>query len=342
MFNVKELLMKVVDRSSLLRTLFTYYKCSQSREFLNEINRRAKLSIFDYKELGKELHEYPCFFIPDCNYYGLYHNLLVYSGLQPEHLTVFQKHYFYIEHGLVLGSYVNCYNIGKAKLVTTISPVRQKIIDSTIEGVHSHVIGPYIHYCESLLTIAEIAAKKLDLGKVLLVIPSHSIGSVTAEFDEESFVAAIRKKRNGFDTVIVCLYWKDIDNGSDKIYLNEGFQVSTAGHRDDLNFLPRLKSLFLLASEVYTNSIGTHIAYSLDLHIPITIYEQQVVYKQVQDFQVNREILEKEDNIRTADSDRQIIIDSVHRDNRAVLNQYFGLDRVKSPEEMRKLLLSNR
>lgn len=342
MSRVKELLLKIVDRSSLLRALFTYYKCSQNSNFLNEIDRRSKLSIFDYKALGKELSEYPCFYIPDSNYYGLYHNLLGYAGLRKEDLNLNQKHYFYIEHGLVLGAYVNSYNIGKSKLVTTLSPVRQSHIDNTVEGVLSHAIGPYIHYCKSLLSAAEITAKKSEFGKVLLVIPSHSIGSVMAQFDEDSFIAAIRKKRVGFDTVIVCLYWKDIDNGADKIYLDEGFKISTAGHRDDLNFLPRLKSLFLLASEVYTNSTGTHVAYSLNVGLPISIYYQKVSYKVLQYFRIHSELLEDEKNISSSALDRKTIREALIHDDRAVLNQYFGLDQVKSPEEMRKLLLSIR
>ncbi|WP_104384604.1 hypothetical protein [Sphingobacterium sp. HMA12] len=340
MHKLKEFLAKIVDRNRILRALFTAYKCAQNQGFSAEVDRRSKISIFDYKALAKELVEYPYFYIPDCNYYGLYHHLLGYAGLGKEDLNLIQKHYFYIEHGLVLGTYANQYNMGKAKLITTLSPVRKSYIDGIVNGVPTYVIGPYIHYCPSLLSADEIIAQKAALGKVLLVIPSHSIGSVTAQFDERSFISSIHEKMVGYDTVIVCLYWKDIDNGVDAIYLKEGFKVSTAGHRDDLNFIPRLKSLLLLASEIFTNNLGTHLAYALEVGVPISIYKQKVNYKEVQFFKSNQDILKNEQNVISSRFDRKQIEDALANDDRLVLNQYFGLDQVKSPVEMRKLLLS--
>lgn len=215
MHRLKEFLVKIVDRSRILRALFSACKCSQNPGFNKEVDRRSKISIFDYKVLAKELVEYPYFYISDCNYYGLYHHLLCYAGLEKGDLNLSQKHFFYIEHGLVLGTYTNQYNMSKAKLITTLSQVRKSHIGSIVNGVPTYAIGPYIHYCPSLLSADEIIAQKKALGKVLLVIPSHSIGSVTAQFDEGSFISAIHEKMVGYDTVIVCLYWKDIDNGLD-------------------------------------------------------------------------------------------------------------------------------
>lgn len=340
MLKLKEFLAKIVDRSGMLRALFTSYKCGQNREFQHEIVQRSKVSIFDYKVLSKELAEYPYFYISDCNYYGLYHHLLSYAGLAREELSLTQKHYFYIEHGLVLGSYANRYNMGKAKLITTLSQIRKSYIDNLINGVQTYSIGPYIHYSPSLLSDEDITSLRRKLGKVLLVIPSHSIGSVTAQFDENSFISAIREKMVGFDTVIVCLYWKDIENGVDAIYLKEGFKVSTAGHRDDLNFLSRLKSLFLLASEVFTNNLGTHIAYGLHIGVPLSLYRQEISYKEIQYFKSNHDILKNDKNVSSAQSARKEIEVALAAGDRTVLNRYFGLDQIKSPAEMRKLLLS--
>ncbi|NJI75018.1 hypothetical protein HCX49_17590 [Sphingobacterium kitahiroshimense] len=340
MLRVKEKLTKIVDESSLLRDLFTLYKCNSNRDFCHEIDRRAKVSIFDYKTLGKELFEYPYFYISDCNYYGLYHQLLSYAGLVPEDLSRLQKHYFYIEHGLVLGSYANHYNLKKAKMITTMSQTRKLHIANFVNDTPIHVIGPYIHYSSSLLSENEIMTLKETLGRVLLVIPSHSIGSVTAQFDEQAFITAIREKSVGFDTVIVCLYWKDIDNGADNVYLKEGFKVSTAGHRDDLNFLPRLKSLLLLSSEVFTNNFGTHVAYGSSVGVPVSLYQQQINYKEIQYFKNNDDILKNQENILSSGFAKKEIKAALVHNDRAVLNQYFGLDQVKSQDEMRQILLS--
>lgn len=340
MHRVKQKLTKIVDQSSLLRDLFTFYKCYSNRNFYKEVDRRSKISIFDYEILGKELFEYPYFYISDCNYYGLYHQLLSYAGLVPEDLSRLQKHYFYIEHGLVLGNYANHYNLEKAKLITTMSNLRKLHIADFVNDVPIFAIGPYIHYSTSLLSENELITLKVKLGRVLLVIPSHSIGSVTAEFDKDSFIAAIHEKRVDFDTVIVCLYWKDIDNGADATYLKEGFKVSSAGHRDDLNFLPRLKSLLLLASEVFTNNFGTHLAYGLSVGIPVSLYQQHINYKEIQYFKSNHDLLKNEENVLSSGFAKKEIREAFVQNDLAVLNKYFGLDQVKSRDEMRQILLS--
>ncbi len=337
---IKELILSLVDRNPFLRNLVCLHKQSQNKSFIEEINRRKELSIFDYKALSQELKEYPLFYISDCNYYGLYCSLLQYCGLKFEDLSLRQRHYFYIEHGLVLGRFVNTYNVKKAKAVTTFGRNRQQNINRAVPSAQSVGIGPYIHYCDSLLSDTILEDLKEQLGRVLLVIPSHSIASLKADFDEDLFLSSIKSKMADYDTILVCLYWKDIDNGADEFYLRQGFKVTTAGHRDDLNFLPRLKSLLLLATEVYSNSVGTHVPYCLTLNVPIKIFNQEINYQKIQDFQVNKLVLEDQTNVLSAAMEKTAILEALENNDLEALDHYFGLNSLKSPQEISNLIMA--
>lgn len=234
---------------------------------INDTNNRAKLSVFSYQELIKPLDFYP--FVPhkENNLYGN-------GSVIQSHLPNLDFSQTTIEHGLYIGSLVPSRHLKKRyKNIITFSEYRKKIISAKTDQ-NIIAVGPYIKYAEPLYSSEKLILEKNKLGKTLVIFPSHSIDSVHASYDIAEFIKYIEtfKEKHNFHSVIVCMYWKDIELGNHKQYESSDFQVATAGYSYDPNFLSRLKTILLLSDAVLTNSVGTHIGYSVSLNKPVKIW----------------------------------------------------------------------
>lgn len=259
---------------------------------INEIDKRATLSIFNYNELVKPLDFYP--FVPhkENNLYGN-------GSVIKKYLPEFDYSETTIEHGLYIGSLVPNRHLNKKyKNIITFSNYRKSFI-SPKSDQNIITIGPYIKYTEPLYSLEKAKSEKDKLGKTLVVFPSHSIESVQANYNISKFIEYIEifKKNYDFQSVIVCMYWKDIELDSHKRYEQAGYQIATAGHSYDRNFLSRLKTILLISDAMLTNSVGTHVGYSISLDRPVKIWDgNKIEYS----FLVGNEIeAEKELNQRS-------------------------------------------
>lgn len=234
---------------------------------VRNINARSELSIFDYEELIKPLDFYP--FVPhkENNLYG--NGSVIQSSFPHLDFSVTT-----IEHGLYIGSLVPSRHLkSRFKNIITFSEYRKNFIRTKTDQ-NIITVGPYINYAKPLYSSEKIKSKKKKLGKTLVVFPSHSIDSVYANYDIPEFIKYIKnfKKKYSFDSVLVCMYWKDIELNNHTQYELSGFRVVTAGHSYDANFLSRLKTILLVSDAALTNSVGTHVGYSVSLNKPIQIW----------------------------------------------------------------------
>jgi hypothetical protein len=130
------------------------------------------------------------------------------------------------------------------------------------------VTGPMIQYANSVLSKEAFHKEKCRLGKTLLLFPSHSTHHVTSEFDIHELCGEIESRARGFDSVCVCLYWKDVLLGRAKPYREHGFECATAGHMYDKQFLPRLRSIIELSDVTVSNTCGGQLGYCVGLGKP--------------------------------------------------------------------------
>ncbi|KAA0991308.1 hypothetical protein [Dyadobacter aurulentus] len=347
---MKKIMVKTIvslgEKSLAFRSLYCWVKRRASPDFLEIVESRKNLDIFQISELSQPLQYHPLFYIEDCNYYGILYNLLSYSGIDLNDKQL-PKHEIYLEHGIVIGSLVRNDLVELARKTLTFSDYRIAYITEHSKKMPVS-IGPYIHYAESLLDTALLATTKAQLGKTLLVFPSHSIGAVGVEFDQKEFCKEIEGKRAGFDTILVCLYWKDIQNGAHLYYEKMGYKITTAGHRDDLHFLGRLKSIITLSDMVMSNSTGTQIGYSILLNKPNYLFKQKVSFVSKEksgDF-----LLQRHHDPKIAFSkerDNQLLYDAfgnfemrITENQYNLVNRIWGLDCVKSRENLRDILLN--
>lgn len=103
---------------------------------------------------------------------------------------------------------------------------------------------------------------KGNLGKTLVVFPVHNgteRGYVNYMEEMRSFISMTQDiaKKGNFDTVLISLYYADIELGMASFYEKEGFQVVCNGRNTNYDFPIYLNSILLLADYVITQSHTT-------------------------------------------------------------------------------------
>lgn len=269
-----------------------------------------------------------------------------YAGLNDN----FRIHAFF-EHGVIFTNDVNSSCRVHEYLPSIVaSQYRVNVLKNqkNFKGVYS--IGPYIHYANSLLDENQLKEEKERLGKTLLVFPSHSIDGVIAKFDYGEFLGKINEISSDYDTVRVCMYYKDVDLKKHIPYQKEGFEVVTAGHHNDHYFVPRLKSIILNSDMVMSNDIGSQLGYCIYLNKPYYMSTTEEIGFESEDdsamsnFNVlNHKISMKEfnsnDNVKRIKELFSKYNPKISKEQYDLISYLWGFDCIKSPEELRNIFL---
>ena len=202
-----------------------------------------------------------------------------------------------------------------------------------------HIIGPYIAYAEPFYTEKRMCQEKEKNGRTLLVFPAHSTAVTQTQFNEDEFIKEIERLKSGFDTVMVCLYYIDVQKGYVKFLENRGYKVVCAGNGNDVLFLSRLRTIIELSDAVMTNDEGSTVSNVVYYNKPCYIYNQNLnikaeAYHSIHYLPKNEhtkqmiQLFSKDDFILT-------------EEQKQFCNDLYGYDQVKSKEEMREFLLQH-
>ena len=201
-------------------------------------------------------------------------------------------------------------------------------------------LGPSIHYAEPLFTTQELIEIKKALGKTLLVFLPHSAMSLIVSYDQEKIVSALKRFEKEFDNILICLGWKDVLRGIEKPYVAEGYTCVTAGNVFDMNFLPRLKSLILIASHTMSFSLGTHIGFCIYLNRPhwvIPVKSTTDGPKEIKKNSTYRATPLGECQGRYILRNFNEPMDQITQSQRQVVDMIWGSSDVKTPRELREI-----
>lgn len=260
-------------RKYLKKTLYFINKNLISQYlFSKDIKFRSSLRMTDLYKLSKRIN----MFAPFTNeihqpndWYGHAHTLKNFLNIPQSY-----QFKFIMEHGLYLNEQVDQIdNETNLPAFLTYSNYRKEVLKKYRK--HAFSIGPFIHYAKNILSEREIKLEKKRLGNSLLFFPAHSTPIIGMEFDAKKLCKRIKSLAKYCDSIRICLYWKDILMGRDKIYRDFGFECVTAGHMLDPNFLPRLKSLISISDLTASNIISSQTGFSIHLGKPhIVIMDQ--------------------------------------------------------------------
>ena len=193
-------------------------------------------------------------------YYGYYGEILKYAQCKLKYPVITG-----IEHGIRFGNdkwlysdYNTCYICQGENRIDEIYNVNKKMPVLPI--------GPYVHYSSQYYSDDKIDKIKKKNGKTLLVFLGHTTEWEKEKDSNDIFNIVYSKYAKSFQTVIVCVYWKDIDNAQIDLFKEKGAIVVSAGFRQDPNFIRRLKTIISLSDFVVSNDIGTNIGFAIYLH----------------------------------------------------------------------------
>jgi len=236
---------------------------------------------FNYKKLSNPKFICPKFF----NSVYLYGNYKAVANLRNKKFNFITE---YLEHGICYDedpNYTECLgyiNRPLIKTVYTYGENRKRVIEEylRIKKLTRNVIpvGPYIKGSKNFLPKISFQKLKQQLGKTLVVFPSHSDDYTKSDFDANTLLQEIGRIKNDFNSVLICIYWLDIVEKKHELYEKAGYTIITAGHRSDPNFLPRLKDIIELSDLTMSNVVGTLIGYSICLNRPHYFFSQKLTY----------------------------------------------------------------
>ena len=126
-------------------------------------------------------------------------------------------------------------------------------------------IGPrYAPYADTCLDAFHMSILKKSLGKVIVAYPQHNNIDSYFENQEENFNEFLSylkdlKEKYDYDTVLVCMYFLEIETGGFRKCLNYGFDVVTCGRYTNYDFGVISNTLFELADLIVSQSYSTMI-----------------------------------------------------------------------------------
>ena len=245
---------------------------------INSIQRKKlrKYSPFDYEELSQNIQYYSNDYFYENEYYG--NNVAIRNALGYDADTPIDA---LIEHGLHFGRFFDTRILEyyRPKKFVTFSNYRKEVlIENGILEKNIMVVGPYIKYIASAKWTPK---NELNFGRTLVVFYAHSIEGVNSIFDANILINEIKRIRDEMDfrNIIICMYWRDLQEKRHLLFEKEEMKIVTAGHRNDISFLSRLKSIIELADMTMSNKIGTHVGYCISLGKPHFLFQQKVEYK---------------------------------------------------------------
>lgn len=139
-------------------------------------------------------------------------------------------------------------------------------------------IGPYILYAKNYYEQNNMADLKSKLGRTALLFPAHTFEGAGVEFDKKKFVKDVLDKfKNNYDSLIISVYWMDVDDPIYEEFEANGAVLMSSGFRGDADFIARQRTMFNLSDVVASNLVGSYIGYAKALEKNIYMFSDKAV-----------------------------------------------------------------
>lgn len=274
----------------------------------------------------------------EVNYYGGFFTLNRYCDSD---FPNFAPVNFSIQHGVIF--FLENWELGKAKIANLVwSEKISKLYKTQLKTNNVYAIGSPFFYAKSLLSADQIAKEKNRLGRNLLAFPMHSTHWIINEYNPNGFIEILKEQRKKFDSVRVCLYWKDIQMGMADPFLQAGFECVTCGHIYDQFFLQRQKTLFEIADATISNRIGSQAGYSIFMNKPHWIVPDSFEIKNGGNLKLYKDSLECASKLNEYGFVTEAFMNNqdyqITERQRQILDDFWGVSSIKSKEELADLI----
>ncbi|KQW86904.1 hypothetical protein ASC84_14340 [Acinetobacter sp. Root1280] len=259
--------------------------------------------------------------------YGIFNSLF---KIQNDPLYLYPS----VEHGLIFRNtnWTDTADTARASCIT-LSDFRQQILRNYY-NTPIFCVGPYIHYADQYYTKENFTKIKKNLGKTLLVFPTHGTDDFHVTYEQQIFLDMIKNFKNEFDSILICAFWWNINDPLLNILKKMGCQIVSAGFREDPLFLSRLKTIIELSDLAIGDSIGTHIGYCIHLNTPFFYFDSKSLKNHIKDdfISYHMNILKKAFLNST----------TINKDHLDLIDYYWGINHIKSKKDLEDIQILNK
>ncbi|MBD2201231.1 glycosyltransferase [Calothrix sp. FACHB-1219] len=272
-------------------------------------------------------------------FYGIDGILKQYVGIPQEYsLKVLVPHGVYFSDSVVSEEEID----NPLSIIFCYPAYRQPAYINAIQEKQSNKIvslasSPFLYVCDLLREISK------PTRKGTIFFPAHSTFNVFAQTDFEQLAEELIHLDDKYKPVTVCIYWADFYMGRHIPFQRRGFNVVSAGYRDDPDFLFRFYHLCSMHSYAASNCLGSHIFYSVKagcsyFHLETntkyhwTAKSEELFHKEVPLVETSKELF-----LQSVFQTRQPYVTAQQMD---LVNYYMGAEYFKSPLELRNQLIN--
>lgn len=301
------------------------------RNFKNRKRYPEITNIFDYNEIVKSRPDQDRAIKYSNAYYGYNYILKKYSKYAKTINTA-------MEHAPGLDIDYGEYDIEESPALIVNATQRKDYLRNRIEKP-IWAIGPSIYYAEQILSDFDISVIKDALGKTLLIYPLHDIEDFHYKQDADKFISYVKKIKElyGYNTILVSMYFVDIERGRHLAFFKEGWTIVTAGRRENYDFNNIMKTIIKVADHAIFQAYASAIGYCIYLNVPVTIYHQPFLF-------VERDVEGEQTDMGIKSKTMQLFedvfgdySDEISKEQYDFCRYWYGYDNIKTPYELNLL-----
>lgn len=180
-----------------------------------------------------------------------------------------------------------------------------------------------------------------DQRKGTLFLPKHSTNVVSVSLDKEAVIEELKNLPEAFHPITVCIHWQDVEKGLHRFFSSKGFNVVSAGHLHDDNYMFRWLHLVSQFKLVAHSGLGSALFYSVLAGHPFYLTQEEATTDNTGQIQLfNKQIAQYSSaGLQRMEKLKQLFgepSETVSDEQRELVKYYTQADLIKSPAELHK------
>lgn len=175
-----------------------------------------------------------------------------------------------------------------------------------------------------------------------VVFPFKSTHMIDTHFDHRDYARRLARLPANMKPIVICIYWKDYLRGKHDPYAEQGFQIVSAGHMYDRDFLLRLYDICRHFRYAVSNEFGTHLFLSVASGCYFSYVASSTITRDVPVSEQSDYVQNNSGFQRVRRQSKKLfaeIREESSRHQRQFVDQILGTEFIRSPHELRHLIM---